>query len=211
MEDVKVTNSRYVSYKLYSKNNRLLYDGNMVLCFYELNDNRDWFKMKLPIKCTEQNVNYVNFWIDLIIKIEPKIKIDKNYLIIPNMGYGKTLFILTAIRYLWEGSNRYDDIVIMTKNIIDIIPDIDPLKAILMANSCTEKTGGWGHSLVNTVVTDLKGVWHYRRYKGDTVFGLTNSGYGNYDLLRKFRKAKKDKFDVSPILKHFKYEKTEIN
>ena len=205
-KEIIISNSMNVTYSLYGKYGKLLEEYNNVACFSHLNRNNNWYKLKLKLKCSEKNVDYIEFWLKLIMKIETKITIKDNYLIIPNLGIGKTMFILTAIRYLWEGCNKYDDIVIMTKRIIDLHPNIDPLKAILLANSCTMSCNGWGHSLVNCIVNDLKGIWHYRRYKGDTANGLTNSSYGGSQLLSQFREAKTDKYDVLPVLKHFGYE-----
>lgn len=205
-KEIIISNSMNVTYSLYDKNNTLLLEKNNKACFSQLYDISNWYKLKLKLKSTKENVEYIEFWLKLIMKIETKITIEDNYLIIPNLGRGKTMFILTAIRYLWEGINNYDDIVIMTKKIIDLHSNIDPLKAILLANSCTQNVNGWGHSLIRAVVVDLKGIWYYRRYKGETVYGLTNSSYGNEDLLRQFRKAKVDKYDVLPVLKHFGYE-----
>ena len=205
-EVITISNSMNVTYSLYGKYGKLLKEYDNTACFSEINYNNDWYKLKLKLKSTKENVEYIEFWLKLIMKIETKITIEDNYLIIPNLGKGKTMFILTAIRYLWEGCNNYDDIVIMTKRIIDLHPTIDPLKAILLANSCTMNCGGGGHSLVNCVVNELKGIWHYRRYKGNSVHEFTNSSYGNSDLLRQFRKAKLDKYDVLPVLKHFGYE-----
>lgn len=203
---ITVSNSMYVTYYLYGKYGKLLKSYNDTACFSSLTHNNNWYKLKLKLKSTEKNVEYIELWLKLIMKIESKIIIEDNYLIIPNLGKGKTMFILTAIRYLWEGTNKYDDIVIMTKKIIDLHPTIDPLKAILLANSCTQYGSGWGHSLVNCVVNDLKGIWHYRRYKGNSVHEFTNSSYGNPDLLKQFREDKVDKYDVLPVLKHFGYE-----
>lgn len=206
-KEITISNKMEVTYSLYGKYGKLLKKYNNVACFSSLYyPISNWYKLKLKLKSTKENVEYVEFWLKLIMKIETKITIKDNYLIIPNLGKGKTMFILTAIRYLWEGSNKYDDIAIMTKRIIDLHPNIDPLKAILLANSCTQNASGWGHSLIRGVVVDLKGIWHYRRYKGSTTMGLTNSSYGNSDLLRQFRKAKVDKYDVLPVLKHFGYE-----
>ena len=205
-KEITINNSMYVTYSLYGKYGKLLKQYINHACFSEINCNNDWYKLKLKLKSTEENVEYIEFWLKLIMKIETKITIEDNYLIIPNLGKGKTMFILTAIRYLWEGCNNYDDIVIMTKRIIDLHPTIDPLKAILLANSCTQNASGWGHSLVNCVVNELKGIWHYRRYKGNSVHEFTNSSYGNSDLLRQFREVKVDKYDVLPVLKHFGYE-----
>ena len=205
-KDIVVSNSMCVTYSVYNKHGKLLNEYVNEACFSSLRYNRGWDYLKLKLKSTYQNVDYIEFWLKLILKIETKITIEGNYLIIPNLGRGKTMFIITAIRYLWEGGNNYDDIVIMTKRIIDLHPNIDPLKAILLANSCTSDCSGWGHSLVNAVVTDLKGVWHYRRHKGDSAQELTNSSYGNSDLLKKFRGQKVDAHDVLPVLKHFGYE-----
>mgnify|MGYP000035304429 CR=1 FL=1 len=205
-KEIIISNSMNVTYSLYGKYGKLLEEYNNVACFRHLNHNNNWYKLKLKLKSTKKNIDYIEFWLKLIMRIETKITIKDNYLIIPNLGIDKTMFILTAIRYLWEGSNNYDDIVIMTKKIIDLHPNIDPLKAILLANSCTTHCCGWGHSLVNCVVNQLKGIWHYRRYKGNTVFSFTNSSYGNQDLLKQFRKAKLNDYDVLPVLKHFGYE-----
>lgn len=203
---ITISDSMRVTYSLYGKYGKLLKEYNNDSCFSDIHYTNNWIKLKLKLKCSPKNKEYIEFWLKLIMKIETKITIEDNYLIIPNLGRGKTMFILTAIRYLWEGTNNYDDIVIMTKRIIDLHPNIDPLKAILLANSCTTHCCGWGHSLVNCVVNQLKGIWHYRRYKGNTVFSFTNSSYGNQDLLKQFRKAKVDDYDVLPVLKHFGYE-----
>ncbi len=206
-KEITINNSMRVTYSLYGKYGKLLKKYNNTACFSNLcYPISNWYKLKLKLKSTEENVEYIEFWLKLIMKIETKITIKDNYLIIPNLGEGKTMFILTAIRYLWEGCNNYDDIVIMTKRIIDLHPTIDPLKAILLANSCTMNCKGWGHSLVNCVVNELKGIWHYRSYKGNSVHEFTNSSYGNPDVLKQFRKAKIDKYDVLPVLKHFGYE-----
>jgi hypothetical protein len=203
---VEIDSNMSVTYDLYGKYNKLINCYAKDYCFSSLPKDNSWFKLKLKLKCSEMNKDLIEFWIKLMIKIEPKITIENDYLVIPNLGYGKTMIILTAIRFLWEGSNRYDCIPRLTKNILDLKPNIDPLKAVLLANSCTTHASGWGHSLVCCVVKDLKSVWHYRRYKGNTVHGFTNSGYGNSNLLAKIRKAKTHEYDVLPVLKQYGYE-----
>lgn len=203
--DIEINGSMKVTYSVYGKRNKLLHSYTNTACFISLRDIGNWHKVKLKLKCSEQNLDYIHFWINLIMQIETKITIKDGFLIIPNLGRGKTLFILTAIRFLWEGQNNYDDIVIMTKRIIDLHPTIDPLKAILLANSCTKSCNSWGHSLVCCMVNNLVGTWNYRRYRGYDVYGVTNSSYGQYNLLNQFRKAKTDKYDVLPVLKHFGY------
>ena len=203
---VKINNNMNVTYTLYSKYNRIIKSHINTACFSSVPKNNGWFKLKLKLKCSETNKDLIKFWIELIIKIEPKITIEEDYLIIPNLGYGKTMIILTTIRFLWEGQSGYDCIPRLTKHILDLKPNIDPLKAILLANSCTINANGWGHSLVCGVVKNLKGVWHYRRYKRYTVFGFTNSGYNDDRLLIKIRKAKTHDYDVLPVLKEYGYE-----
>jgi hypothetical protein len=203
---VEIDDSMNVTYDLYGKYNKLIKYYVKDYCFSSLPKDNSWFKLKLKLKCSEKNKDLIKFWIKLMIKIEPKITIENGYLVIPNLGVGKTMIILTAIRFLWEGTNKYDCIPRLTKNILDLKPDIDPLKAVLLANSCTINASGWGHSLVCCVVKDLKNIWQYRRYKGDTVHGLTNSGYGNNDLLAEIREAKMNEYDVLPVLKQYGYE-----
>lgn len=113
--------------------------------------------------------------------------------------------MLTILRYLWEETNNYHDIVPMTKTIMERVPGIDPLKAVLIANSGTAKAIGWGHSLVKGMTRELKGIWHYRRYKGTTVYGLTNTAaYGAVpEEFMQIRKDKESRLDVTPMLKHY--------
>lgn len=201
---VKIDDRMQVTYAVYGKYNKLLYDKHDTACFSGIPRNDSWFKMKYKLQCSEKNKEFIKFWIELMMRIEPKITIENDYLVIPNLGWSKTMIMLTAIRYLGEAN--YDCIPKLTKNILDLKPDIDPLKAVLLANSCTVRTGGWGHSLVHCVVGDLKGVWDYRRYKGCGVQEFTNSVYGNGGLLMRIREAKTHDYDVLPVLKQYGYE-----
>lgn len=199
--------SDYVQYKLYKDKIKIKDFTKGTIC-YSNTFTYDWDYILVKIKTTYLTKEYLKFWLDLLKQIETKIEIKDNWIKLPYLkSKGKTLFILTIIRYLHEGedANKYYDIVLMTKNIIDKHPNIDPLKAIVLASSCTERCSGWGHCIVKAVATKLPSIWHYRRFNSFKCHDLCNpkSTYPNNDLLYKLRKEKKDRYDVDPILKHF--------
>jgi hypothetical protein len=202
-----------VTYKLI-KNKETILNLKKTACFSHLtSDFQDYDSLEILVYECESNKGNLDFWTKLIMKIEPKAKlIDKNWMIFPYMPYGKMLLILTLLRYLWEHSNHYDDIIPMTKKILEITEDIDEMQAITLAASCTEESSGWGHSHVLAVASTLPRIWHYRRYTGNSCQGLCGKS-GNYvtneKVLNEIRNEKKDKFDVIPILKHFKIKYNE--
>jgi len=195
-----------VTYKLYKNKEQILSIVNTA-CFSGLFLS-SWDKISILVYESEQNKGELKFWTDLIMKIEPKATIDdKNWMTIPYMGKGKTLLILTALRYLWEYKNHYDDIIPMTKTILNKCDNIDPFLAIVLASSITSLSCGWGHSLVLGVTENLPRTWHYRRYKGGKCQGLCHDNSSRIPLLDDLallRSEKTDRYDVLPILKLFK-------
>jgi hypothetical protein len=198
----------YVTYKTY-KDNKLIDNYKNTSCFSELFNNQ-WDKMELLLYESSLSKGQLKFWFDFVKKIEPKIKLrEDNYCIIPYQGKGKTLTLVTILRFLWEDINHYDTIIPLTKEVIKLVPDIDEMGAVVLASSITHECDGWGHSLVNAVATKIPRKWHYRRYKGNSIFGLTalndhdSSSYKNRWLLNRLRTQKETPLDVKPILKHF--------
>lgn len=197
----------YVTYKLFKERKQVV-SYNNAACFSDVFE-YDWSRLRLFIYTSNLNKDNKDFWLDLCKQIEPSIKILKNsYISIPFLERGKTLTILTILRYLWEDSNYYDIIVPLTKKIIDKYPDIDPLVAITMAASSTTRSDGWAHSIVNAMADTLVTVKDYKRYRGDTVQKLfnQNSGYPLKNELDELRNQMVDSLDIEPVLKYYNYE-----
>jgi hypothetical protein len=202
----------YVTYKTFI-NKRIINNYSNGHCFKDTFD-KNWNYMYLKIKTTPLTKDLKDFWLDLVKEIEPSIKIinDKTLGECVKIPYlkseGKTLFMLSIIRYLWEGSNYYDEIVPMTKVFLDKYPNVDKLTAVVICASNTTGVTGWGHSIVLAVASKLPKIWHYRRFNNTSCQFLCNPegsylGADRHNELRNIRKLKKDNFDFEPILKHY--------
>lgn len=200
----------YVTYKCYKKN-KLILERTKVNCFSSIMsyNSLDFDKIRVMIYNSNKLLDYNDYWIDLVMEIEKRAKLirygGKLWMEIPHLKshYSKTMVILTILRYLWEYTNNYDDIVIMTKKITDQFPNMDKMKAVIIASSCTYRESSFGHGLINGVAVELKSIWHYQRYKGKGVHNFASRNYPNYDILRKIRKNKVDRYDVIPALEHY--------
>lgn len=213
-----------VDYQTLDINDDIIEDYEYVICFADLEFSSKHIhtvKVFLTIEkhngkvdnISEINTDLVDFWMDLVIKIESKVVYNKEekYITVPFYRYnkGRMLMILSIIRFLWEESVDLNTIPQMTKNILDVYPNLDPLKAILMAASNVHSTTTNHHNIVNCLCIELKGIWHYRRFKNDSVFSFTNStssykcaSVGVKEKLSK-EYPKRDKFDIAPILHYY--------
>lgn len=205
----------YVTYRCY-KDGEVVLARDESICFAHIGNksiagNDDWDFIDVKIKCCDDNLQHKDFWLDVIKRIEPKCKIIKDlageYLRIPYTPgrYGKFLVIGIILRYLWHESNALSDIVLLTKNVLEKVPNLDPLKAVVVASSATSrKTGAWGHALVNKMATTVRGRWHYQRLLGHQAYKLTDSKtYGTVAEYYPLRDSKENRYDVMPMLQHY--------
>lgn len=206
-----------VTYNTYDKKNKLVLGFKKAACFSSLY-RKDFHHMEVLVQCHVENQDIKEWWMELIKRIHPSAKIIKKkghsymrFRSVPEERRSQQLLILSALRYLWE--TRYTQIPRWTKVIMDKYPDIDPLKAIIIANS-NLFDGTTGHSIVPSAdpAKVLRGVWHYRRYKGKTVHGFTcakvgvKEGYGSYQYKGTLIDERTDCNDLGPILKHYGYK-----
>lgn len=198
-----------ISYKLFNKGLETK-NFNLAACFSLLPAD-GWDKLHFFIKPTNNNLKYKDFWFDLIKKIESTIETSecKNYVIVNNSGSRvKNLFLLSLIRYISEYDYDMDSVVIMTKKIIDLLPDIDPLTACIVAASNLNELNT-NHSIVNFIAKDLKTVNDYINFNANSCFEFCLSdnnriGGTEHRKWRSIVNSKKDPLDIEPILKHYK-------
>lgn len=108
-----------------------------VVCFVNLRG-RKFDYVKVKIKCSTENKQHKDRWLEILQKIEPSLEIKDDIAILPDLGtYSKNLLILTLIRDLW---GNYKDVIPLTMEILDKYPETDELSAIIMASSY----GKWG-------------------------------------------------------------------
>lgn len=203
--------SGYVTYTTF-KDNKIVQNHEHVICFSGI-FNVEWDTVKLLLETSKNNYRRKTFWLKLVKQIEPSVKISSNkkYITFKYLGSkGKTLFLLTLIRYLWESNNHYDDIVIMTYKILKKYPKLDPLSAIVIASSNTSNCSGFGHGLVsNGFASYIHTIQDYNNYNHTTVHSLCgNTNYNN--SLSVTRKLKSDNFDIEPIINYFQDRINEI-
>ena len=206
-----------VNYKLFDKRGELIKQYKRAACFSSLYS-YSWHKMSVHVEDNKRTKDVRDWYVDLILKIEPSAKKeiidDELWVTFPFMGEDrkkKLLLILSALRYAWE--EGYCQIPEWTKTIIDRNPDIDPLKAIIIANS-NLLTGYGGHSIVpaNQLAKVLRGTWHYRRFKGDRVHSFTlpkeqlQADYGGGPEVNAFRQKRGDINNLDTVLKHYGYK-----
>lgn len=206
-----MNNSGNVTYETFL-NKKVVQNFKNTSCFSSLYFYK-FDTIKLLLETSKLTEKYKNFWLKLVKQIEPSVKIsrDRKYITVNYLGSkGKTLFLLSIIRYLWEGSRHYDHIVIMTYNILEKYPNLDPLSAIVIASSNTSKCDGFGHGVVsNGFASYIPTINDYVEYSSDRVFTLCgDTSYNN--PLSAIRKLKSDDFDIDPIINHFQDRINEI-
>lgn len=171
-----------------------------------------WNTIELRISTVKNTRLYKRRWLNLCVYIEPLIEIiDKSgntYIRMPRReSDGKTLFILSIIRYLWESTNGYNNLVPATFRILKKFPEMDPLKAIVIASAGIRNPDrGSGHSITDGLPRRLVKINDYKEYGGYTCHDLVGgpSYLESYANRRELYNAKKDIYDVEPIIEHYK-------
>ena len=164
--------------------------------------------VEVKIKTNSLTKPYKYFWLYLIKRIEPSFEIKDKWIKVGGISHGKMKIILTILRFLWEDTNHYDEIVPIVFNILMDYPDMDPLKAIYLGNSIASNIGNEVHSLVNYMADKLPTIEDYRTYSGDNVYSLTYSRpiyppTDRYDALKKLKDKKQDLFDYKPAFEYY--------
>lgn len=205
--------SMNVTYKIYT-GDICFRDRKDDYCYstlFNLKEYSEVTHVEVKVKTNSLTEPYKYFWLYLLKQIEPSFEIKGDWVKIGQISHGKMKVILTILRFLWEDTNRQDEIVPIVFNILMGHPETDPLKAIYLGNSIASNIDNMAHSLVHYMADKLPTIEDYRSYSGKDVYSLTHDKpafmlESKSEELKELIAEKKDPFDYKPIFKYYGLE-----